>query len=322
MSKMENTFQHIPVMLPEVLAHLVPQDGEVLVDGTMGGGGYTRAILDAANGCTVIAIDRDAAAHAHAQSWAGAYAGRLKIVRGTFGDVASHLKTLGYAQVDGLVLDIGVSSPQLDQRARGFTFRESGPLDMRMDQDSGQTAADLCNTLPEEDLANIIYRFGEERFSRRIAKAIIAARPLETTRQLADIVRGVVPHSPRDPSHPATRTFQALRIAVNGELEQLEAALDSAADVLRPGGRLVVVTFHSLEDRIVKDYLNSKAKAPSAGSRYAPANPEAARFRPQFRIVTKSPVGPSDAELAANPRARSARLRCGVRLDENAQVAA
>lgn len=313
-------FAHIPVMLNEVLEYLAPTGDEVMVDGTMGGGGYTRAILDAAPDCTVIAIDRDATAHAHAQNWEKPYGKRLTRVRGTFGEVKRHLEALGFAQVDGLVLDIGVSSPQIDQAARGFTFRDSGPLDMRMDQENGQTAADLCNTMAEEDLANIIYRFGDERFSRRIAKAIVAARPLSTTRELADIVRGVVPHSPKDPSHPATRTFQALRIAVNGELDELESALEASAAILKPGGRLVVVTFHSLEDRIVKDYLNRTGKPPSAGSRYVPHDPKAKAFTPTFKIVTKSPVSASDREITANPRARSARLRAGIRLD--AQVAA
>jgi 16S rRNA (cytosine1402-N4)-methyltransferase len=315
---MSAQFDHIPVMLDEVLGFLAPQAGDVIADGTMGGGGYTRAILDAAKDCAVIAIDRDQLAHDHALTWEGKYDGRLTRVKGAFGDVAHHLATLGYDGIDGLVLDIGVSSPQLDQSARGFTFREDGPLDMRMDQSQGETAADLCNTMDEEDLANIIYAYGEERHSRKIARAIVKARPLSTTRQLAELVRASIPHSPKDPSHPATRTFQALRIAVNGELDELSRALDSAADVLKPGGRLVVVSFHSLEDRIVKDFLNKEAKPPSAGSRYLPVT-QANTFVPRFKILTKSPAGPSEEETIRNPRARSARLRAGVRLDAAGQ---
>lgn len=318
---MTEAFHHIPVMLREVLAMLSPQNDEIYVDGTMGGGGYTRAILDAAPNCQVIAIDRDAVAHQHAEQWAAPYGGRLRCVRGRFGDLAAHLRALNVAQVDGIVLDLGVSSPQLDAALRGFSFRESGPLDMRMDQGQGETAADLCNTLPEADLANLIYKYGEEKQSRRIAKAIVAGRPVTTTAQLASIVTGVVPVHPRDKSHPATRTFQALRIAVNHELEELEQVLAACATLLRPDGRLVVVSFHSLEDRIVKTYLATQSKPPSAGSRYMPIIAPLS-FAPKFRVLTKSPMLAAADECATNPRARSAKLRAAIRLQDGQGVAA
>ena len=318
---MREGFHHIPVMLREVLAMLSPQNAEIYVDGTMGGGGYTRAILDAAPECQVIAVDRDTTAHAHAAQWGASYGERLRRVHGRFGDLAQHLRAMGIAQVDGIVLDLGVSSPQLDEAIRGFSFRESGPLDMRMDQSQGETAADLCNTLPETDLANLIYTYGEEKQSRRIAKAIVAGRPVQTTAQLASIVASVVPVHPRDKSHPATRTFQALRIAVNHELDELEQVLAACADLLCPNGRLVVVSFHSLEDRIVKTYLTTQSKPPSAGNRYTPVIAQAV-FAPTFRVLTKSPLLAADDECAANSRARSAKLRAAIRLADAGKVAA
>lgn len=318
---MRENFNHVPVMLREVLQTLSPQGSEIYVDGTMGGGGYTRAILDAAPQCQMIAIDRDQTAHDYAAQWAKPYGDRLHLVHGRFSDLKQHLQALNMSQVDGVVLDLGVSSPQLDEALRGFSFRDSGPLDMRMDQTQGETAADLCNTLPEADLANLIYAYGEEKLSRRIAKAIVAARPLTTTAQLAAIVATVVHVNPRNPTHPATRTFQALRIAVNHELDELEQVLDSCAALLKVGGRLVVVSFHSLEDRIVKNYFATQSKPPSAGSRYAPVIAQAA-FTPTFRVLTKSPLSAADDESAANSRARSAKLRAAVRLEDGQAVGA
>ncbi|MES2728550.1 MAG: 16S rRNA (cytosine(1402)-N(4))-methyltransferase RsmH [Pseudomonadota bacterium] len=317
---MGENFNHVPVMLREVLQTLSPQGRETYVDGTMGGGGYTRAILDAAPQCNVIAFDRDQAAHAHAQKWSAPYEGRLKIVHGDFGRMYAHLQGLGVEKVDGIVLDLGVSSPQIDEAERGFSFRESGPLDMRMDQSQGETAADLCNTLPEAELANLIYAYGEEKLSRRIAKAIVAGRPLTTTAQLATIVASVVSVHPRDTSHPATRTFQALRIAVNHELDQLQQALNACADLLKPDGRLVVVSFHSLEDRIVKTYLAAQGKPPAAQNRYTPVI-ESVVFVPTFRILTKSPLSAAPDECKANPRSRSAKLRAAVRLADKVVAA-
>ncbi|MCK0198213.1 16S rRNA (cytosine(1402)-N(4))-methyltransferase RsmH [Ancylobacter sp. 6x-1] len=303
--------RHLPVMLREVVAHLAPKDDATYVDGTFGAGGYSRAILEAAR-CRVIGIDRDPTAIAGAGGLVLAWPERLVVVEDEFAHLDQVAAMQGAPQVDGVVLDIGVSSMQLDQGERGFSFRREGPLDMRMAR-SGLSAADLVNALPEAELANLIYRFGEERQSRNIARAIVKARadaPVTTTLRLAEIVAGVVWAKPHEP-HPATRTFQALRIAVNDELGQLARALGAAERVLKPGGRLVVVTFHSLEDRIVKNFLNARAK-PAAGSRHLPA---VKQEPPSFRLVARGAVEPSEAEIAANPRARSAKLRAAERLD-------
>ena len=299
---------HVPVMLAEVLATLGPQDGATYLDATFGGGGYARAILEAAPGCTVFAIDRDPDAIARGAALAQAFAGRLHLIEGRFGDMLSLLRDRGIAALDGVVMDLGVSSFQLDQAERGFSFRADGPLDMRMEK-SGPSAAELVNSLPERDLADIIFRFGEERFARRIARAIVARRaeaPFTTTADLAALVRRAVP---RDPSgiDGATRSFQALRIAVNDELGEVERGIAAAMELLAPGGRLVVVAFHSLEDRIVKQAM-AAASGRGGASRHDPAA-LFGRAKPAFHLLTPRAMRPQDAECSANPRARSARLR-------------
>jgi 16S rRNA (cytosine1402-N4)-methyltransferase len=298
---------HAPVLLAEVLQALKPRDGGRYVDGTFGGGGYTRAILDAAD-CKVIAIDRDPEAIARGQKLAREYEGRLELVQGNF----SELDTLVEGKADGVVLDLGVSSFQLDSAERGFSFRFDAPLDMRMSK-SGSTAADLVNTADEKELTRIIAAYGEERQARRIARAIIAARPIERTAQLAEIVsRALGPAAARHPIHPATRTFQALRIQVNDELGELERGLEAAERALAPEGRLVVVSFHSLEDRIVKRFLVERSGRSARASRHAPETTSAKRA--QFRLIETKAVKPGPAELETNPRARSARLRTAERL--------
>jgi 16S rRNA (cytosine1402-N4)-methyltransferase len=299
---------HVPVMLAEVLATLGPQDGATYLDATFGGGGYARAILEAAPGCTVFAIDRDPDAIARGAALAQRFAGRLHLIEGRFGDMLALLRDRGIAALDGVVMDLGVSSFQLDQAERGFSFRADGPLDMRMEK-SGPSAAELVNSLPERELADIIFRFGEERFARRIARTIVARRaeaPFTTTADLAALVRRAVP---RDPSgiDGATRSFQALRIAVNDELGEVERGIAAAMELLAPGGRLVVVAFHSLEDRIVKQAM-AAASGRGGASRHDPAA-LSGRAKPAFHLLTPRAMRPQDAECSANPRARSARLR-------------
>jgi 16S rRNA (cytosine1402-N4)-methyltransferase len=296
---------HVPVMLHEVLEALSPRDGAQYIDGTFGGGGYSRAILEAAD-CRVLGIDRDPAAIARGQELVQRFAGRLTLAEGEF----SRMKAFTQ-QSDGVVLDLGVSSFQFDQPERGFSFREDGPLDMRMSL-SGMSAADFVNSAGHSELASVIARFGEEKNARRIATAIIAARPVTGTAQLAAIVSEAQgPAALRHAIHPATRTFQALRIHVNDELGELRRGLDAALDVLKPQGRLVVVSFHSLEDRIVKQFLNSRSTAAPRASRHAP---DVAPARPIFKLITHKARQPGDAEVAQNPRARSARLRAGEKL--------
>ena len=300
---------HIPVLGTPALALLNVHDGAVYIDGTFGAGGYSRAILQAAN-CTVIGIDRDRTAIALGAGLVEEAGGRLTLVEDRFSNLAAVARDCGVAQVDGIVLDVGVSSMQLDQAARGFSFRNDGPLDMRMSGE-GASAADVVNAGSERDLANIIYILGEERFSRGIARAIVKARtaaPITTTRALADIVASVVRAKPHE-IHPATRTFQALRIFVNDELGELANALSAAEQVLKTGGRLAVVSFHSLEDRIVKSFLAARSET-RGGSRHAP---EVQRAAPSFTVLTKRPVVADDDEIARNPRARSAKLRAGER---------
>jgi 16S rRNA (cytosine1402-N4)-methyltransferase len=302
---------HIPVLGRAALDFLNVKDGGVYVDATFGAGGYTRAILAAAD-CTVLAIDRDPAALALGRDLVAAAGGRLTLVEGRFSDLEQIVRAAGHNAVDGIVLDVGVSSMQLDRAERGFSFRLAGPLDMRM-SGKGVSAADLVAKASERDLADIIFRLGEERRARAIARAIVAARrsaPIATTTALADVVAAVVRARPGD-IHPATRTFQALRIFVNDELTELAEALVASERILRPGGRLVAVSFHSLEDRIVKGFFSARA-AVRGGSRHAP---EPAPTRPSFRLLTKRPVTADAEEIARNPRARSAKLRAGERTD-------
>lgn len=299
---------HIPVMLAEVVAHLAPRDGDTYLDATFGGGGYTAAFLEKAT-CRVFAIDRDPEAIERGAALVARYPGRLHLLHGQFGNMVTVLHQAGVDALDGVVLDLGVSSFQIDDPARGFSFRADGPLDMRMGK-HGQTAAELVNALPEKELADILYQFGEERASRRIARAIVAARaeaPIETTARLAAIIRSVLPPD-RSGIDPATRSFQALRIRVNDELDEIERALAQAAKLLLPGGRLVVVSFHSLEDRIVKRFMTAAAGRNPAPSRHDPGG-LIAQGEPAFRLLTTRAVRPGEAECQANPRARSARLR-------------
>jgi 16S rRNA (cytosine1402-N4)-methyltransferase len=300
---------HIPVLLDEVIAALDPQPGDVVVDATFGAGGYTRAILDA--GAKVHAFDRDPDAIASGLMFpeAGENPPRLVLHQRRFSEMVNTLADAGVARVDGVVMDIGVSSMQLDQPGRGFAFSAEGPLDMRMSQ-AGESAADFLNAAREEDIANVLYQYGEERQSRRVARAIVAARPLATTGDLARVVRKALGYRPGAPKDPATRTFQAIRIHVNEELQELEGGLAAAEQVLRPGGRLAVVTFHSLEDRIVKRFLRSRSGSLAGPSRHLPA--AKAGPPPAFARVSKA-IRPSEAELERNPRARSATLRSAIR---------
>jgi 16S rRNA (cytosine1402-N4)-methyltransferase len=300
---------HTPVMLDEVLEAIAPRDGAHYTDGTFGGGGYARGLLESAN-CSVLGIDRDPDAVARGRELAVRYPGRLAIVQGRFSEMDSLLMESGHAHTDGVVLDLGVSSFQFDEPERGFSFREDGPLDMRMSK-AGPSAADLVNTADEKILTDIIRRLGEERQARRIARAIIAARPLTRTRELAEVVaKALGPAALRQPIHPATRTFQALRIYVNDELGELERGLVAAERVLKSGGRLAVVAFHSLEDRIVKRFLAERSKAP-ASSRHMPEG--RAAHKQTFRLVWPRARMPGEDEIARNPRARSARLRAAER---------
>jgi 16S rRNA (cytosine1402-N4)-methyltransferase len=297
--------RHVPVLGRQAIEMLNVRDGGIYVDATFGAGGYSRAILDT-SGTRIVGIDRDRSAISGGFDLVDQSRGRLTLVEDRFSNLAEICAAQGLSSVDGVVMDVGVSSMQLDQADRGFSFRLGGPLDMRMGHD-GPTAADVIARASEADLASIIYIFGEERHSRAVARAIVAARkeaPITTTRALADIVAKVVRSKPSE-IHPATRTFQALRIFVNEELDELYLALSAAERVLNPGGRLVVVSFHSLEDRIVKNFLAERSK-PGGGSRHLP---EIAQATPSFVVLTKRPVTPDEAEISANPRARSAKLR-------------
>ena len=304
---MTETATHIPVLLEDVMAALAITDGEIHVDGTFGAGGYSRAML--ACGARVFAFDRDPESISAGQRLADESGGRLTLVPERFSRMRQALSAHGVEAVDGVTLDIGVSSMQLDQPERGFSFQADGPLDMRMDK-VGPTAADFLNTAGEAEIANVIYEYGEEPKSRRIARAIVASRPITRTAQLADVVRAAVGHTPGLKKDPATRTFQAIRIYLNQELDELEDGLSAAEDVLRPGGRLAVVTFHSLEDRLVKRFLRERSGATPAGSRHRPSLKEGPA--PSFEDVAK-PVRPNDVEVRANPRARSATLRVARR---------
>jgi 16S rRNA (cytosine1402-N4)-methyltransferase len=307
--------RHIPVMLSEVLQSLEPKDGEVIVDGTFGAGGYSEAILNQAD-CKIIAIDRDPEAFRLSGKLAEKYPGRLMAVLGRYSEMEGIAASEGFTFVDGVTLDLGVSSMQLDEAARGFSFMQEGPLDMRMGQE-GPSAADIVNTFGEQELAEIIFKLGEERRARAIAKAIVARRaekPVTTTAELADIVVQVLGRKRDETKHPATRTFQALRLYINEELDELARGLSAAERLLRTGGRLAVVTFHSLEDRIAKRFFASRSAPPPRASRHLP---EAGGkiLAPSFRLLNRRPVEPNQAEIRRNPRARSARLRAAERTE-------
>ncbi|MDH3658468.1 MAG: 16S rRNA (cytosine(1402)-N(4))-methyltransferase RsmH [Alphaproteobacteria bacterium] len=308
---------HRPVMLDEVLAALaVRADGDYL-DGTFGGGGYSRAILGVPPR-RLVGLDRDPAAVARGQALAREHP-EFTMLEGRFGQMAEHLALIDIDQLDGIVLDIGVSSQQIDDPERGFSFAADGPLDMRMAAD-GESAADVVNGADEKTLASIIYRYGEERASRRIAKAIVERRgeaPITRTGELASIVQSVLGRSGK--IDPATRTFQALRIYVNDELGELERALAAAEMLLRPGGRLVVVAFHSLEDRIVKQFLTARSGRTANPSRHLPERPASRAAAASFRPLIRRPITPGDDEIRINPRARSARLRAAERLPSVAE---
>ena len=307
--------RHIPVMLSEVLAALDPKDGEIIVDGTFGAGGYSKAILDRAD-CKIIAIDRDPEAFQLSRALVEAYPGRLVAVHAPFSEMQEIAAHEAIGAVAGVVLDLGVSSMQLDQAERGFSFAKDGPLDMRMGG-QGPTAADLVNTLDESELADIIFVLGEERRARAIAKAIVARRgdaPIARTAELADIVARVIGRNRDETKHPATRTFQALRLYLNRELDELARGLSAAERLLKARGRLVVVTFHSLEDRIAKRFFASRSAPPPRGSRHLP-EAEDEILAPSFRLLNRRPLEPNQAEIRRNPRARSARLRAAERTE-------
>lgn len=299
---------HTPVLIRPLIAAVAPVTG-IWLDGTFGAGGYTRELLNA-GAEQVIGVDRDPLAFELAEPWVAGFGDRIKLVEGTF----SKLDEYG-RELDGVVLDLGVSSMQLDLAERGFSFMRDGPLDMRMSQD-GPSAADLVNSADEAEIADIIYLYGEERASRRIARAIVAARPLTTTLELAKIVESCLPRSKPGQSHPATRTFQALRIAVNNEYGELAEGLMAAERALKPGGQLAVVTFHSVEDRMVKRFLQMRSGGVANANRFAP---EAEQITPAFKILKKKAIVADETELADNPRSRSAKLRVAIRTDAPAQ---
>lgn len=299
---------HRPVLVAEMAEMLAPKGGELYIDATYGGGGYTQAIFEMQPKARVIGLDRDPDAEKRSERHAKDK--RFQFLRTTFGDIEEAVRANTGEEIDGIVLDIGVSSFQIDEKSRGFSFIADGPLDMRMDNESGQSAADIVNNADEKDLADIFFRYGEEKHSRRIAKAIVAARPVMTTLQLANLIEKNVPKS-GDKAHPATRCFQALRIAVNDELGELERALHASENLLKDGGRLIVVTFHSLEDRIVKQFFIEHSGKTAGPSRFHPA---ANQNSASFHLLTRKPVTPSAQEIAENPRARSAKLRAGIKI--------
>ena len=310
------TFRHISVLPDEVLAYLAPKAGGTYVDGTLGGGGHAGLVLEAtAPDGRLFGFDRDSAALSAAGSRLARFGDRAHLLQRNFADAAQVLAELGITEIDGVVLDLGVSSHQLDSAERGFSFQQDAPLDMRMGRDSGPTAADLVNSLDEEDLARIIRDYGEERWAKKIAANIIRERqaaPLTRTLQLAELVKRTIPRALQEERiHPATRTFQGLRIAVNDELGSLEKGLDAAVGLLKPGGRIVVISFHSLEDRIVKNRFRSYAQ----GCRCPKEMPVCVcSHQPELRVLTGKPVVAGEAEVMNNPRARSAKLRAAEKL--------
>lgn len=305
---------HEPVLAGSVVAHLLPalEHGGVVVDATFGRGGHSHTLLDAAPEAVVVGIDRDPDAVAAGRSGGASYAGRLRVVRDDFAHLASVLERLGIPSVRGVLFDLGVSSPQLDEPGRGFSFRNDGPLDMRMDPEQDLSAATVVNDYPERRLAAVIRDYGEERFAGRVARSIVAARPIETTAELAEIVKTAIPAATRRTGgHPARRTFQAIRIEVNHELEALERALPDAIDALEPGGRVVAISYHSLEDRIVKRTLADAANGCTCPPDFPVCVCGAAA---KVRVLTRRPVRPAADEAERNPRAASARLRAAERL--------
>ena len=306
--------QHMPVMLIEVIGAIAPKAGAVYADATFGRGGYTKAVLEAAD-CHVIAIDRDPDAAVEGQAMARLFSGRLTFLSGRFSEITTLSANAGFSKLDGIMFDLGLSSPQIDNAERGFSFQKDGPLDMRMDK-SGKDAGVLINTATESDLADILHYYGEEKAARRIAKAIIKIReqtPITGTAQLADIIRSVLPRPKTGQIDPATRSFQAIRIHVNNELEEIKMGLSAAEQCLKPGGVLAVVSFHSLEDRIIKQFLIKRSGNAPRPSRHLPDT--ATPINPSFKLLPQRPQVPSDAEIAVNPRARSAKLRVAVRTD-------
>jgi len=304
---------HQPVMLQEVVEALKPEDNATFIDATFGRGGYTGRILDDAQ-CHVMAIDRDPDAITAAQPMIAKYAPRLTLAEGPFSQLADMAQAKGIGLVDGVVFDLGLSSPQLDEAERGFSFRHDGPLDMRMEK-SGPDAADFINDASETEIARVIWEYGEERASRRIARAIVRARseaPITRTKQLAAIIHSVMPRPKPGQIDPATRSFQGIRIHINGELDEIEQALDAAEQQLKPGGRLVVVSFHSLEDRIVKNFMIKRSGQGPRPSRHLP---DVETDAPTFTLPKRKPIAPSDDEIQSNPRARSAKLRVVIRTD-------
>ena len=311
---------HLPVMLVEVVEALAPRDNAIYIDATFGRGGYSKAILEAAD-CTILAIDRDPDAVAAGLVLAESFSGRLALSSGRFSQLAALASDHGFDTVDGVVFDLGLSSPQIDEAERGFSFMRDGPLDMRMERD-GPGAGDFVNAAGESELARVLRDYGEERAARRIAKAIVRARagtPITRTLQLAEIVRSALPRPKPGQVDPATRTFQAIRIEVNDELGELRGGLAAAERVLRPGGILAVVSFHSLEDRIVKRFMLERSDHAPRPSRHLP---DAPRPAPSFEIPRRRPATPGEAETRDNPRARSARLRVAVRTGAPAMMEA
>jgi 16S rRNA (cytosine1402-N4)-methyltransferase len=308
---------HVPVLLDEVVAALAVAEGETHVDGTFGAGGYTRRIIEK-GAARVFAFDRDPDAIREGEVFAAACGGRLTLVPERFSRMRQALASRGVDEVDGVTLDIGVSSMQFDRAERGFSFQADGPLDMRMSRE-GRSAADFLNDADEAEIADVLWRYGEEPKSRRIARAIVAARPLSRTGELAAVVRKAVGWHQGMKKDPATRTFQAIRIHLNEELQELEGGLEAAEQVLRPGGRLAVVTFHSLEDRLVKRFLKERSGDMPAGSRHLPERTQPPR-PPSFEAVAR-PVRAGESEVEANPRARSATLRVARRTASSAWTA-